>query len=138
MAPLQSCEFERQLPFYIRCRPAWMVLIDLSRKPDDTLRETPEVKKRDFKLTFQVSVSGWFILLGLITQSRTATHAGAKHFRGYHFPAKAILYSCDMSIFRRPDAQQVCVIPHCSFRAMYRVSLPPDIPAQSTILTPRY
>jgi len=45
--------FERNLPFYIRCRPARTALIDLTRKSEDTVSETPEVRKKDFKLTFQ-------------------------------------------------------------------------------------
>lgn len=46
-------EFEKNLPYHWRCRPAWVALISISGSEEAAVQTSPEINKLDLRLTFQ-------------------------------------------------------------------------------------
>lgn len=49
-----SCAFERDVPFYLRCRTAALATTSVYYEPVMAVRDTPELNKRDLRRTFEV------------------------------------------------------------------------------------
>lgn len=49
----RSVEFEKNLPFHWRCRPAWEALISISGSPEEAVKTSPSTDKHDLRLTAQ-------------------------------------------------------------------------------------
>jgi hypothetical protein len=50
--------FEREIPLFIRCLPAWNSIVSLSQKLDEPGQACPPPTKQNFRLAFQVSLPG--------------------------------------------------------------------------------
>lgn len=48
------CNFERNIPFPIRCRSALLALPSIYADAESAMRDSPEVHRRDVHRTFQV------------------------------------------------------------------------------------
>jgi hypothetical protein len=48
-----SFDFEKNLPFHWRCRPAWEALISISGSPEEAVKTSPATDKHDLRLTTQ-------------------------------------------------------------------------------------
>lgn len=46
-------DFEKNLPFHWRCRPAWIALISIHGSEETGVQTSPEINKLDLRLTFQ-------------------------------------------------------------------------------------
>lgn len=58
LAADSSCAFERDVPFYLRCRTAALATTSVYFDPSMAVRDTPEMDRRDLKRTFEVCHGG--------------------------------------------------------------------------------
>lgn len=52
---MSRCEFERQIPFHMRCRTSLLALPSVYSDPEQARRDSPDVSRRNLKRTLQVS-----------------------------------------------------------------------------------
>jgi hypothetical protein len=95
-------------------------LIDLTRKSEDTLAETPEVRKQDFKLTFQVcSVDSSSCLFPVAHEPRFQQHMLALNiseaviFLQRPYFTRAICQSSSDSLLSKFSSSLIAVFERC-------------------------
>lgn len=84
------CEFERNLPFSIRCRAALMAMPSRYPGVEAAIEASPEPSKRAMTMSFQVSLST-MSAYQIYFSRQSANESHNQHLRNDHQPTSALL-----------------------------------------------
>lgn len=104
-------EFEKNLPYHWRCRPAWVALISISGSEEAAVQTSPEINKLDLRLTFQRHTLALNIADGASSPSSRSSFplsdAWFYAFLSRPLPSATVLHQGALRTTREPLPEQV-------------------------------